>query len=205
MLFNSYSITRDGPSSGIFLNCTFEKKIPSLCREPQKIQPRAVLHLQVERRVSVHPVRHWQHDRISGQRHCWGNQNPWNKMHSLFRLQTGISPWSVGLWLTAVLCVQVGGITVPNQVFGISRTEALFMTYMSADGILGLAFQSIASDNVLPVFDNMISQGLVSESLFSVYLSRYWNRMEICWLRACVSFPVTSNLRMTFVFCFLLS
>uniref|UniRef100_A0A3Q0R5G7 pepsin A n=1 Tax=Amphilophus citrinellus TaxID=61819 RepID=A0A3Q0R5G7_AMPCI len=67
--------------------------------------------------------------------------------------------------------VMVGGISVANQVFGLSETEASFMAYMQADGILGLAFQSIASDNVVPVFNNMINQGLVSEPLFSVYLS----------------------------------
>ncbi|XP_029013049.1 pepsin A-like [Betta splendens] len=67
--------------------------------------------------------------------------------------------------------VQVGGISVANQVFGLSQSEAPFMAQMQADGILGLAFQSIASDNVVPVFDNMVSQGLVSQPLFSVYLS----------------------------------
>ncbi|KAM6929158.1 pepsin A-like [Lycodopsis pacificus] len=67
--------------------------------------------------------------------------------------------------------VEVGGITVSKQVFGISETEAPFMASMVADGILGLAFQSIASDDVVPVFDNMIKQGLVSQPLFSVYLS----------------------------------
>ncbi|XP_076015422.1 pepsin A-like [Genypterus blacodes] len=67
--------------------------------------------------------------------------------------------------------VNVGGISVPNQEFGMSRTEAPFLAHMQADGILGLAFQSIASANVLPVFDNMIQQNLVSQSLFSVYLS----------------------------------
>ncbi|XP_037336457.1 pepsin A-like [Pungitius pungitius] len=67
--------------------------------------------------------------------------------------------------------VEVGGITVSNQVFGISQTEAPFMAQMTADGILGLAFQSIASDNVMPVFDTMVKEGLVSQPLFSVYLS----------------------------------
>lgn len=67
--------------------------------------------------------------------------------------------------------VQVGGIPVANQVFGLSETEAPFMSYMAADGILGLAFQSIASDYVVPVFNNMIQQDLVPLPLFSVYLS----------------------------------
>ncbi|XP_026224825.1 pepsin A-like [Anabas testudineus] len=67
--------------------------------------------------------------------------------------------------------VQVGGISVTNQVFGLSQTEAPFMAEMAADGILGLAFQSIASDDVVPVFVNMVSQGLVSQPMFSVYLS----------------------------------
>ncbi|CAL8277401.1 unnamed protein product [Boreogadus saida] len=72
----------------------------------------------------------------------------------------------------AVDTVEVGGITVANQVFGMSQTEAPFMATMVADGILGLAFQSIASDNVVPVFDMMVQQNLVSQKMFSVYLSR---------------------------------
>ncbi|XP_020785307.2 pepsin A-like [Boleophthalmus pectinirostris] len=67
--------------------------------------------------------------------------------------------------------VEVGGITVSNQVFGLSHTEAEFMAEMTADGILGLAFQSIAADNVVPVFKNMVAQGLLGQPLFSVYLS----------------------------------
>ncbi|XP_068194523.1 pepsin A-like [Antennarius striatus] len=71
----------------------------------------------------------------------------------------------------AVDTVEVGGITVQNQIFGLSKTEAPFMASMKPDGILGLAFQSIAADDVTPVFNNMISQKLVEQPLFSVYLS----------------------------------
>ncbi|XP_060786814.1 pepsin A-like isoform X1 [Neoarius graeffei] len=67
--------------------------------------------------------------------------------------------------------VTVGGISVQNQIFGLSETEAPFMASMTPDGILGLAYQSISSDDATPVFDNMMSQGLVSQDLFSVYLS----------------------------------
>ncbi|XP_060786817.1 pepsin A-like [Neoarius graeffei] len=67
--------------------------------------------------------------------------------------------------------VTVGGISVRNQSFGLSETEAPFMASMTADGILGLAYKSISSDGAIPVFDNMMNQSLVSQDLFSVYLS----------------------------------
>ncbi|XP_062315928.1 pepsin A-like [Osmerus eperlanus] len=67
--------------------------------------------------------------------------------------------------------VEVGGITVSQQIFGLSETEAPFMANMVADGILGLAFPSISSSGATPVFDNMMSQNLVPEDVFSVYLS----------------------------------
>ncbi|KAJ8412042.1 hypothetical protein AAFF_G00143090 [Aldrovandia affinis] len=76
--------------------------------------------------------------------------------------------------LTGVLgydTVQVGGIIITDQVFGLSRTEAPFMVYMQADGILGLAFPVLSASGATPVFDNMMTKGLVSQDLFSVYLS----------------------------------
>ncbi|XP_062396467.1 pepsin A-like [Sardina pilchardus] len=68
--------------------------------------------------------------------------------------------------------LEVGGITVSNQIFGLTKTEGLFMEYMTWDGILGLAFPSISAAGATPVFDNMMEKGLVSQQLFSVYLSR---------------------------------
>ncbi|KAJ8412041.1 hypothetical protein AAFF_G00143080 [Aldrovandia affinis] len=65
--------------------------------------------------------------------------------------------------------VQVGGIIITDQVFGLSQTEAPIMAYMQADGILGLAFP--VPSGATPVFDNMMTKGLVSQDLFSVYLS----------------------------------
>ncbi|XP_072522703.1 pepsin A-like [Salminus brasiliensis] len=66
--------------------------------------------------------------------------------------------------------VSVGGIKVPHQIFGLSQTEAPFMAYMKADGILGLAYPRLSASNAQPVFDNMVQQGLVQD-YFSVYLS----------------------------------
>lgn len=73
------------------------------------------------------------------------------------------------------LCpTQVGSIEDTNQIFGLSKTEP-GITFMFApfDGILGLGYPSIAASGATPVFDNMWNEGLVSQDLFSVYLSSY--------------------------------
>ncbi|XP_033467548.1 pepsin A-like [Epinephelus lanceolatus] len=71
--------------------------------------------------------------------------------------------------------VTVGGFAVQNQIFGLSTSEAPFMQYMRADGILGLAYPRLSASGATPVFDNMMKQGLVSQDLFSVYLSSNGN------------------------------
>ncbi|NXE16231.1 PEPA protein, partial [Lophotis ruficrista] len=69
--------------------------------------------------------------------------------------------------------VAVSNIDVVNQIFGLAETEpGDFFYYTPFDGILGLAFPSIASSGATPVFDNMMMEGLVSKDLFSVYLSK---------------------------------
>uniref|UniRef100_A0A8C8VHV8 pepsin A n=1 Tax=Pelusios castaneus TaxID=367368 RepID=A0A8C8VHV8_9SAUR len=68
--------------------------------------------------------------------------------------------------------VQVGNIVDTNQIFGLSETEPGSIFYYSPfDGILGLAFPSISSSGATPVFDNMMNEDLVSQDLFSIYLS----------------------------------
>lgn len=66
---------------------------------------------------------------------------------------------------------QVGGLTVQNQIFGMSKVETPSMQYLVSDGVLGLPLSSVTQPGATPVFDNMMSQGLVSMDLFSVYLS----------------------------------
>ncbi|NXO52113.1 PEPA protein, partial [Aramus guarauna] len=69
--------------------------------------------------------------------------------------------------------VDVAGIKIFHQIFGLSETEpGDFFYYSPCDGILGLAFPSIASSGATPVFDNMMLKGLVDRDLFSVYLSK---------------------------------
>jgi hypothetical protein len=61
-------------------------------------------------------------------------------------------------------------LVIVNQTFGQS-TELADIFYQSPfDGILGLAFQSIASDDVVPPLQNAISQGLLDQPIFTVFL-----------------------------------
>jgi len=68
--------------------------------------------------------------------------------------------------------VQVAGIQVSNQVFG-EVTSEKGVSFLAAkfDGIMGMAFPAIAADGALPVFDNMVKQGKVTDNSFSFYLT----------------------------------
>uniref|UniRef100_A0A8C9NE31 cathepsin E n=1 Tax=Serinus canaria TaxID=9135 RepID=A0A8C9NE31_SERCA len=68
--------------------------------------------------------------------------------------------------------VAVEGLAVSNQQFAESISEP-GKAFLDAefDGILGLAYPSLAVDGVTPVFDNMMAQNLVELPLFSVYMS----------------------------------
>ncbi|NWR92923.1 CATE protein, partial [Furnarius figulus] len=68
--------------------------------------------------------------------------------------------------------VVVEGVTVSNQQFAESISEP-GKAFLDAefDGILGLAYPSLAVDGITPVFDNMMAQNLVELPLFSVYMS----------------------------------
>uniref|UniRef100_A0A4X2L6T3 renin n=2 Tax=Vombatus ursinus TaxID=29139 RepID=A0A4X2L6T3_VOMUR len=68
--------------------------------------------------------------------------------------------------------VTVGGIKM-TQLFG-EVTELPLMPFGLArfDGVLGLGYPARSMSGILPIFDNIISQGVLKEEVFSVYYSR---------------------------------
>ncbi|KAK1379023.1 Aspartic proteinase [Heracleum sosnowskyi] len=75
--------------------------------------------------------------------------------------------------------VKVGHLIVKNQDF-IEATREPGVTFLAAkfDGILGLGFQEISVGKAVPVWYNMVKQGLVKEQIFSFWLNRHTGEEE---------------------------
>ncbi|KAL1441418.1 hypothetical protein MTO96_001058 [Rhipicephalus appendiculatus] len=66
----------------------------------------------------------------------------------------------------------VAGASVRGQLFGeITHTEGHVFKEVTFDGIFGLGYPDISVKDVVPPFDNMLKQQLVTEPLFSIFLS----------------------------------
>ncbi|GFN84945.1 cathepsin d-like aspartic protease [Plakobranchus ocellatus] len=65
----------------------------------------------------------------------------------------------------------IAGLTIKNQSFGEALLEPNLFRGTTNDGILGLGFSNLEEEP--SVFDNMVSQRLVTAPVFSVYLNRY--------------------------------
>ncbi|CAM8887601.1 unnamed protein product [Rhodiola kirilowii] len=69
--------------------------------------------------------------------------------------------------------VTVGDLVIKNQDF-IEATKEPGVTFLAAkfDGILGLGFKEISVGGSVPVWYNMVKQGLVKEQVFSFWMNR---------------------------------
>lgn len=69
--------------------------------------------------------------------------------------------------------ITTGGLTAVNQVFAeVTDASGLGAAFSLGkfDGILGLAFPVLSVNKVSPVFQNMVSQGLVKDAQFAFFL-----------------------------------
>ncbi|XP_042093452.1 gastricsin isoform X3 [Ovis aries] len=68
--------------------------------------------------------------------------------------------------------MDVQGIQVPNQEFGLSKTEpGTNFLYAKFDGIMGMAYPSLSVDGATTVLQGMVQEGALTSPIFSFYLS----------------------------------
>ena len=68
--------------------------------------------------------------------------------------------------------VTFGGYTIPGVDFGLMTTVSANFIATKAGGILGLAYQKISEDDLPPVFDVLVQQGLLANATFSFFLTK---------------------------------
>jgi len=66
--------------------------------------------------------------------------------------------------------LNMGGIEIKSQTFGLAESIADVFGYQPVDGILGLGWPNLAVDNVIPPIQNALDQ--LDQKLFSVWLDR---------------------------------
>ncbi|XP_017490734.1 PREDICTED: lysosomal aspartic protease-like [Rhagoletis zephyria] len=68
--------------------------------------------------------------------------------------------------------VSISGLAITGQTFAVATSEpGDTFVYSAFDGILGMGYQTIAVDNVVPPFYNLYSQGLIDSPVFAFYLT----------------------------------
>jgi len=89
-----------------------------------------------------------------------------------FNIQYGSGPVAGFL---SIDTVGVADLTVSSQTFAeITDVSGLGPAFAIGhfDGIMGMAWQSISVDNITTVWENMLSEGLIQDSVFAFYLSQ---------------------------------
>ena len=69
--------------------------------------------------------------------------------------------------------LQVQGIKVPNQEFGLSENEpGTNFLYAKFDGIMGMAYPALSLGRATTALQGMLQEGALTSPVFSFYLSR---------------------------------
>lgn len=110
---------------------------------------------------------------------CGSSQTKYNPNESSTYARDGRT-WSIsygdGSSASGILgtdTVTLGGLTIKHQTIELARREASQFQSGPSDGLLGLGFDSITTvRGVKTPVDNLISQGLISNPVFGVYLGK---------------------------------
>ena len=74
----------------------------------------------------------------------------------------------------------MAGVRVADQEFGESVYEPGSSFLLARfDGVLGMAYPQLAEVLGKPVFDNMMSQSVLEEPVFSFHLTRYHSPLHL--------------------------
>ncbi|GAA6002934.1 hypothetical protein JCM10207_001904 [Rhodosporidiobolus poonsookiae] len=68
--------------------------------------------------------------------------------------------------------VTAGSYSATQQIFAVADSVADVVDSLPSDGIMGMAFSTIASSGAPTFFENLITQGSVSQQVFSYYMTR---------------------------------
>ena len=66
----------------------------------------------------------------------------------------------------------MAGYSVPNQMFAVCNQVSQGLLVKPVSGLLGLAFQSIASSGAMPIWQTLVSSGAWDSPMMSFHLSR---------------------------------
>lgn len=69
--------------------------------------------------------------------------------------------------------MEVGGLEIKDQGFGeTTKMPGFTFAFAKFDGIMGLGYDTISVEGVVPPFYNMLKQKLIEDAVFSFYLAR---------------------------------
>jgi hypothetical protein len=83
---------------------------------------------------------------------------------------TGSAKGILGVDTVRIGAAGTNQLVIPTTTFGQAKSIDSIMEQDVVDGIMGLGWQSLAVDNVVPPINNAIAQGLLDQPLFTVFL-----------------------------------
>lgn len=75
--------------------------------------------------------------------------------------------------------VQMAGFSVQNQIFAVCDTVSDGLLNAPVSGLLGLAFQSIASSKATPMWETLVTSGAWDAPVMAFELTRYLNSTDV--------------------------